>query len=339
MNALNSKAYRCALISLVLIALAGCATSDISSWPGTQSERRAQSLAANGRFQDSASVYIGLAGRAVGQERDRLTLLAVEQWLNAGDERRARNALREVPVPASGELLWLWSANTAALSLWGGQPDSALNLLEPMSRLALPTDHRVRIEALRADAWFQKRDPSQAIRLLTQREAWLDGDQEIIQNRKRLWDGLLVSDLETLRSALGLPHQHHGLCGAGGAYRRQRHRRWQAWPAERQAAGQLRTLHGGFGQAMNCHARHLHNVTVHTILEASAIVIARRRGVPGAAGRVRSDRVMGARQRQQQQLNAMVYSHVRQTTERTGRFPQPCPQEQGPDHRIPGQRR
>ena len=201
MNALNSKAYRCALISLVLIALAGCATSDISSWPGTQSERRAQSLATNGRFQDSASVYIGLAGRAVGQERDRLTLLAVEQWLNAGDERRARNALREVPVPASGELLWLWSANAAAMSLWDGQPDSALNLLEPMSRLALPTEYRVRIEALRADAWFQKRDPSQAIRLLTQREAWLDGDQEIIQNRKRLWNGLLVSDLETLRSA------------------------------------------------------------------------------------------------------------------------------------------
>jgi len=146
-------------------------------------------------------VYIGLAGRAVGQKRDRLTLLAVEQWLNADDERRARNALREVPVPVSGELLWLWSANAAAMSLWDGQPDSALNLLEPMSRLALPTEYRVRIEALRADAWFQKRDPSQAIRLLTQREAWLDGDQEIIQNRKRLWNGLLVSDLETLRSA------------------------------------------------------------------------------------------------------------------------------------------
>ncbi len=201
MNVLKSHAYRYALLALVVISLAGCATSDYSGWPGTQSERRAESLARGGQFQDSASTYIGLAGRATGQERDRLTLLAVEQWLNAGDVRRARKALRDVPAPASGELLWLWSTNTAALALWNGQADSASSLLEPMSRLALPTAYRIRVEALRADVWFQKRDPSKAIRLLTQREAWLVGGGSILQNRKRLWDGLLVSDLETLRSA------------------------------------------------------------------------------------------------------------------------------------------
>ena len=201
MNVLKSHAYRYALLALVVLSLAGCATPDFSGWPGTQSERRAESLARSGYFQDAASVYIGLAGRATGQERDRLTLLAVEQWLNAGDVRRARNALRDVPAPASGELLWLWNANAAALALRDGQADSALNLLEPMSRRALPTAYRVRVEALRADAWFQKRDPSHAIRLLTQREAWLDGGGSILQNRQRLWDGLLVSDLETLRSA------------------------------------------------------------------------------------------------------------------------------------------
>ena len=97
--------------------------------------------------------------------------------------------------------MWLWSANTAALALWDGQPDSALSLLEPMSQLALPTAYRVRIEALRADAWFQKQDPAHAIRLLSQREAWLDSDRSVLQNRKRLWEGLLVSDLETLRTA------------------------------------------------------------------------------------------------------------------------------------------
>ncbi len=201
MNPLKSQAYRHLVLALAFLALAGCATTEFSGWPGTQSERRAASLAMNGQFEAAASVYIGLAGRAAGQKRDRLTMLAVEQWLNAGDERRARSALREVPAPSSGELLWLWSTNSAALALWDGQPDSALNLLEPMSQLALPTAYRVRVEALRADVWFQKRDPSQAIRLMTQREAWLDGGGSILQNRKRLWVGLLVSDLETLRSA------------------------------------------------------------------------------------------------------------------------------------------
>jgi len=202
MTVLKRRGFRRGFALLAVLMLAGgCATPDFSRWPGAQTERHAESLAKNGQFQDAASVYIGLGGKATGRERDRLTLLAVEQWLNAGDARRARNALREVPAPVSGELLWLWSANAAALALWDGQPDSALNLLEPMSRLALPTSYRARVEALRADAWFQKRDPSHAIRLLTQREAWIDDDGSILLNRKRLWQGLLVSDLETLRSA------------------------------------------------------------------------------------------------------------------------------------------
>ena len=202
MTALKRQGFRRGFALLAVLLLAGgCATPDFSGWPGAQTERHAENLARNGQFHDAASVYIGLGGKAIGRERDRLTLLAVEQWLNAGDARRARNALGEVPAPVSGELLWLWSANAAALALWDGQPDSALNLLEPMSRLALPTSYRARVEALRADAWFQKRDPSHAIRLLTQREAWLDDDGSILRNRKRLWQGLLVSDLETLRSA------------------------------------------------------------------------------------------------------------------------------------------
>ena len=185
----------------ILLLAGGCATTDLSGWPGSQTERRAENLARNGRYEDAASVYIGLAGRAIGDERDRLTLLAVEQWLNAGDAYRARSALREVPTPTSGELLWLWSVDAAALELWDGRPDDALSLLEPMSQMPLPTAYRVRVEALRADAWFQNNDPAHAIRLLTQRESWLDDKQRVLLNRKRLWQGLLVSDLETLRAA------------------------------------------------------------------------------------------------------------------------------------------
>ncbi|RLA27468.1 MAG: hypothetical protein DRR15_18505, partial [Gammaproteobacteria bacterium] len=130
-----------------------------------------------------------------------LTLLAVEQWLHAGDGIRARNALQAVAKPGSGELLWLWSADTAALALWEGRPDQALGLLEPLSRQPLPAQHRIRVEALRADAWFQKGDPVKAIGLYTQRENWLDDAASIERNRRRLWAGLLVSDVAVLRAA------------------------------------------------------------------------------------------------------------------------------------------
>jgi outer membrane PBP1 activator LpoA protein len=200
---MSNRKATCVLLAILML-VAGCGTTDFGGWSGGQSERRAESLARNGQFDDAATVYIGLAGAAAGAERDRLTLLAVEQWLNAGDARRARSAMLEVQTPAAGELLWLWSSNRSALALWDGQPDVALELLEPMSRLALPTAYRLRVEALRADAWFQKREPSQAIRLLMQREAWLDDNRGIQQNRQRLWQGLIVSDPDTLRSAAAI---------------------------------------------------------------------------------------------------------------------------------------
>lgn len=192
---------RPALLLIATLLLTACATSDFGGFSGGQNERRAETLSQNNRYDDAAGIYIGLATEASGSERDRLTLLAIEQWLFAGDGRRARNALRTVPRPGSGALLWLWSADTAALSLWEGNPDAALALLEPLSRQPLPTRHRIRVEALRGDAWFQKGDPQRAVDLYIQRENWLDDPTSIEGNRQRLWAGLSVSNVQILRDA------------------------------------------------------------------------------------------------------------------------------------------
>ena len=180
--------------------LSACATGDIG---GSQGEARAEREARSGRYAAAAGTYIGIASNAVGDEQTRLTLLAIEQWLFAGDARRAHNALRAMPIPSYGELLWLWSADAAALRLWEGQPDEALSLLEPLSRQPLPPDHRARVEALRADAFFQKNEPVLAIELYLQRENWLTGELSIRQNRQRLWAGLKVSESQVLRDAAG----------------------------------------------------------------------------------------------------------------------------------------
>lgn len=188
------------LLLLAALLLAACAGTGTGR-PTDQAERRAEILAENGRHADSAALYIGLASDRAGAERDRLTLLAVEQWLDAGDGRRARAGLGSVPTPSGGELLWLWSADAAALALWEGRPDSALELLEPLGRQSLPRRYRLRVEALRADAWFQKKDPAKAVGLYIQRENWIDDMQGIELNRQRLWAGLLVSDAQVLRDA------------------------------------------------------------------------------------------------------------------------------------------
>ncbi|MDH4106914.1 MAG: penicillin-binding protein activator [Gammaproteobacteria bacterium] len=191
-------------LGLILIAAAlatACASADFAGRTGSQAERRAESLARQGRHEDAAAAYIGLASARAGEERDRLTLLAVEQWLDAGDGRRARGALSEVAPPAAGDLRWLWTTDRAAIELWEGKPDSALALLEPMSAEALPTRHRARLEALRADAWFQKGDPLRAVDLYLRREQWLDDPDGVTVNRQRLWAGLSVSSPQVLRQA------------------------------------------------------------------------------------------------------------------------------------------
>ncbi len=192
------------LLLFAVLILSACATSDFGGLSGGQNERRAETYAQNNQFKEAAGVYVELATRASGQERDRLTLLAVEQWLFAGDGRRARNVLRSIAAPAAGELLWLWSADSAALSLWEGNPDAALSILEPLSRRALPVSHRIRVEALRADAWIQKGDPLRAVDLYIQRENWLDTPQLIDANRRRLWTGLTVSNVQDLREAANI---------------------------------------------------------------------------------------------------------------------------------------
>ncbi len=190
-------------ILLMLFALSACETTGrgLSSQPG---ERRAARFAQDGEHYDAASTYIGMASTVSGSERDRLTMLAVEQWLYAGDVTRARNAFSNVLRPQGGELLWLYSSNTAALSLADGDADAALSLLEPLSRQSLPLDHRLRVEELRADAWVQKGDPARAVELMMQRENWLSGSREIQQNRRRLWRGLVVGNPLELRAAAEL---------------------------------------------------------------------------------------------------------------------------------------
>ncbi len=162
-------------------------------------EGRAERLAENGDHDDAARVYIGLAAEASELERDRLTLLAVEQWLDAGDAARARNTFRALPVPDSTQLRQIWNTNSAALSLYAGEADEALDILEAMSRQPLSERRRLRVDALRADAWIQKGDPARAVELMMHREIWLRDRRSIKQNRQRLWQGLLVSNPQQLR--------------------------------------------------------------------------------------------------------------------------------------------
>jgi len=189
------------LAVLLFISLVLTACGSTGGGFGAPGEGRAERLAKNAEHGEAAEIYIGLAATAIGSERDRLTLLAVEQWLDAGDAVRARNAFSGIVEPINTDLRTLWLTNSAALYLYAGESENALNILEPMSRRSLTRKHRLRVEALRADAWIQQHDPTRAVELMTQREVWLSDRRSIRQNRWRLWQGLLVSNPQVLRAS------------------------------------------------------------------------------------------------------------------------------------------
>jgi uncharacterized protein len=188
------------LLLLAALAFSGCETTTMGV-PGDSAENRAERLARNGDHAEAAGAYMDLAVDAAGTERDRYTLLAVEQYLDAGDMARAQNAARSVGKPDDSSLIPLWTTNQAAMHLYKGEADAALELVEPLSREGLSRRDRLRVEALRADARFQKQDPARAVELLTQRETWIEDRRGIEQNRARLWQGLLVSNPQALRNA------------------------------------------------------------------------------------------------------------------------------------------
>ena len=102
------------ILTMSLFALSACDTTGMGGVGGS-AESRAERLARNGDHADAASAYMGLAVDAIGSERDRYTLLAVEQYLDAGDEPRARSAFRGVAKPASGNLLPLLTTNDSSI--------------------------------------------------------------------------------------------------------------------------------------------------------------------------------------------------------------------------------
>jgi outer membrane PBP1 activator LpoA protein len=138
----NASTVAVLLLSLVIAA---CETTGSGSFGGS-AESRAERLAQSGEYEEAASAYIGLAAEASGGERDRLTLLAVDNWLDAGDAVRAQNAFSSVARPQGGELLWRWDSTNAALLLFRGEAERARDLLEALSRelAGQPAEYRAK---------------------------------------------------------------------------------------------------------------------------------------------------------------------------------------------------
>jgi len=109
--------------------------------------------------------------------------------IERGDFARARDAYAELVRSSSGETQNRHRVDLARAELGLGNADAALATLAaiPSPR---PQDLEAGISAVRADALFALGRTADAVRLLVEREIWLDSPAEIIGNQERIWNGL-----------------------------------------------------------------------------------------------------------------------------------------------------
>ncbi len=167
-----------------------------------QAEARAEALTDQDRHADAARIYIALAGDARDDERVRLTLLAIDAWLRAGDVPRARTAFETIGAPTDPALINALALTAARLDLAAGNPASALERLAAVDGPGLSVEQRLELEALRGSALFDTGAPLEALRLLVRRELWLDDAAGVSANHEIIWAGLIGSDTGRLQSAL-----------------------------------------------------------------------------------------------------------------------------------------
>lgn len=142
------------LIGLGALLLAACSTSPVVGPAGSDS-REAEAAAAfeRGDFATAQAIYTSLVARTEGAERAQF-----------------RIALAESEVQL-------------------GRPEVALAVLDSISA-PIPAGLDADIAAARAAAFFVLGRTADAVRLLVEREIWLESGASILDNHARIWDGL-----------------------------------------------------------------------------------------------------------------------------------------------------
>lgn len=170
-------------------AWAAGSTSTLTQANQTRLNSEAEQLAAQGRYNEAASRLEALAAQAGNQDRDHFILKAARYNQLAGNNAKAQSLLNltsKILKPADTALREMIAA---ALSLAADQPERALAALDQIP-LPLPEDLAADALNIRIDALFAAGRIVLAVNTAVERERVLKQENELMQNRQRLWNQL-----------------------------------------------------------------------------------------------------------------------------------------------------
>ncbi|HEY3519273.1 MAG TPA: penicillin-binding protein activator, partial [Gammaproteobacteria bacterium] len=180
------------LVVLGLAACAACTSLTPTERPTTRDtaglEERARAAANDGNFSTAADLYTQLAMASTGSARIDYLLEAARLATDYGDTALARRRLGEARNGASVAQQQRSSVLLARVELAEGRPQAALDMLAALPQ-ALPQQTQRDAAAVRGQALFRIGRPVEAVRVLVEREVWLEDADSIVANQRMIWDG------------------------------------------------------------------------------------------------------------------------------------------------------
>ncbi|MEO8464907.1 MAG: penicillin-binding protein activator [Gammaproteobacteria bacterium] len=182
-----------AILVLVLVGFAACTSITPSTRPTPSGagnlEARAKSAVEARNYSAAADLYAQLATGATGATRVDYLLEAARYALEGGDRAGARRRLNDARGSATPAQQQGVSVLLARIELAERRPQPALDILaaipQPLGDVA-----RIDAAAIRGQALFQLARPIEAVRVLAERELWLNDAASILANQRMIWDGL-----------------------------------------------------------------------------------------------------------------------------------------------------
>src|SRR5262245_57607160 len=178
---------------LLLAACAACTSLTPSERPTTTRdtaglEQRARAAADAGNFSTAADLYTQLAMASSGSARVDYLLEAARLGADSGDTALARRRVGEARNGANVTQQQTSSVLLARLELAEGRPQAALDMLAALPQ-ALPQQAQRDAAAVRGQALFRIGRPVDAVRVLVEREVWLEDADSVVANQRMIWDG------------------------------------------------------------------------------------------------------------------------------------------------------
>ncbi len=172
---MNKPLARICSMSLLLVLVAGCATTSVTPTASPE-QSAALALLAQGKPREAAQQLEAQASGASGAQRSRLLADAAFAWHEAGDDTRAQALLPQVqPRHLAGAQLGRFGLLNAELALAAQQPAQALQALG-QSPLDLPHDLQPRWHLARGQALEASGDAFGAAGERAQADAGLPAD-------------------------------------------------------------------------------------------------------------------------------------------------------------------